>query len=47
MKNILGFGMLFCGNEDTMHKKNEYVKIDNLLKATNIYAEAIYKLAGQ
>jgi succinyl-diaminopimelate desuccinylase len=47
MKNILGFGMLFCGQEDTMHKKNEYVKIESLLKAATIYAEAIYKLATQ
>ncbi len=47
MKNILGFGMLFYGEKDTMHKKNEYVKIESLLKAAIIYAEAIYRLAVQ
>jgi acetylornithine deacetylase/succinyl-diaminopimelate desuccinylase-like protein len=30
-----------------MHKKNEYVKIESLLKAAIIYAEAIYRLAVQ
>jgi len=45
MNNILGFGMLFCGSEDTMHKKNEYVEIDKLLLAAKIYAKAIYRLA--
>lgn len=47
MNNILGFGMLFCGDEDTMHKKDEYVEIDKLLLAAKIYAKAIYSLAAE
>lgn len=47
MNNILGFGMLFCGSEDTMHKKDEYVEIDKLLLAAKIYAKAIYRLASE
>jgi len=46
MNNILGFGMQFCGEEDTMHKKDEYVDIDNLITAAKIYALAIYRLAA-
>jgi len=28
-----------------MHQKNEYISIDNMMKLTRIYAEAIYRLA--
>ncbi len=41
----VAFGPLFPGREDTAHQKDEYILIDDLLKATAIYAEAIYELA--
>lgn len=46
MKNILGFGMVFPGEEEVMHKRDEYVQIDKLLTATKIYAAAIIALAA-
>lgn len=42
----VAFGPLFPDREDTAHQKNEYILIDDLLKATAIYAEAIYELAN-
>ncbi|MCL1389228.1 hypothetical protein, partial [Listeria monocytogenes] len=33
------------GREDTMHQKDEFSYFDDFLKATAIYAEALYKLA--
>jgi len=45
MKNILGFGMVFPGEEEVMHKHDEYVKIDRLITASKIYAAAIVALA--
>ncbi|WP_078555554.1 dipeptidase PepV [Bacillus alkalicellulosilyticus] len=41
----VAFGPLFPGREDVAHQKDEYISIDDLLKATAIYAEAIYELA--
>ncbi|WP_099221336.1 dipeptidase PepV [Listeria costaricensis] len=41
----VAFGALFPGREDTMHQKDEFSYFDDLLKATAIYAEALYKLA--
>ena len=31
-------------DEDMCHQVNEYVKIDNLLLATKIYAKTLYEL---
>ena len=45
MKKGVAFGMLFPGEADVAHQANEFVDIENLLKATAIYAEAIVKLA--
>jgi len=45
MKKAVAFGMLFKDTEDRMHQKNERVPLEDLLKATAIYAEAIYELA--
>lgn len=45
-KNIVCFGMLFQNTPDLMHQANESVPIDELLKATAIYAKAIYDLAN-
>jgi succinyl-diaminopimelate desuccinylase len=41
----VAFGPLFPGREDIAHQKDEYMFIDDLLKATAIYAQAIYELA--
>jgi succinyl-diaminopimelate desuccinylase len=40
----VAFGPMFPGREDVAHQKDEYVIIDDLLKATAIYAQAIYDL---
>ena len=44
LKKGVGFGLLFPGKEDTMHQANEYLEVEDLLLATAIYAEGIYKL---
>jgi succinyl-diaminopimelate desuccinylase len=44
LKNGVAFGPLFPGREDVAHQKDEYIIIDDLLKATAIYAQAIYEL---
>ena len=45
LKSGVAFGPLFPGREDIAHQKDEYIYIDDLLKATAIYAQAIYELA--
>jgi succinyl-diaminopimelate desuccinylase len=40
----VAFGPLFPGREDIAHQKDEYIIIEDLLKATAIYAQAIYEL---
>lgn len=45
LKSGVAFGPLFPGREDIAHQKDEYMVIDDLLKATAIYAQAIYELA--
>lgn len=45
LKAGVAFGPLFPGREDIAHQKDEYIYIDDLLKATAIYAQAIYELA--
>jgi len=42
--NAVAFGALFPGKEDTMHQRNEYIEIGDLLKITEIFASAIYEL---
>lgn len=46
LKKGVAFGPLAPGREDVAHQKDEYILIDDLLKATAIYAEAIYELAN-
>jgi succinyl-diaminopimelate desuccinylase len=41
----VAFGPMFPGREDVAHQKDEYILIDDLLRATAIYAEAMYELA--
>ncbi|MEB6547805.1 dipeptidase PepV [Heyndrickxia sporothermodurans] len=45
LKSGVAFGALFPGRPDVMHQKDEYMPVDDLLKATAIYAQAIYELA--
>lgn len=45
MKNIVAFGAMFPGEPDLCHQRNEYISVDNLMKLTEIYAEAAYKLS--
>ena len=44
LKKGVAFGLLFPGKEDTMHQANESLEVEDLLLATAIYAEGIYKL---
>ncbi|MFJ7974537.1 dipeptidase PepV [Peribacillus sp. NPDC096379] len=41
----VAFGPLFPGSEDLAHQKDEYIVIEDLLKAAAIYVAAIYELA--
>lgn len=47
MKKGVAFGMLFPGELELAHQANEFVDVENLVKATAIYAEAIVKLAAK
>lgn len=44
IKNAVAFGPLFPGREETAHQKDEYLELEDLMKSTKIYAEAIYEL---
>jgi succinyl-diaminopimelate desuccinylase len=45
LKSGVAFGPLFPGRPDIAHQKDEYMYIEDLLRATAIYAKAIYELA--
>lgn len=45
--NCMAFGALFSGDLELEHQKDEAVKLSQLLRAGHIYAEAIYRLAGE
>ncbi|SNS84443.1 succinyl-diaminopimelate desuccinylase [Anaerovirgula multivorans] len=45
MENIVAFGPLFPGDEETAHQKDEYISIENLIKITRIYGKVLYELA--
>lgn len=45
MKKGVAFGMLYPGEADVAHQADEFVVVENLVKAAAIYAEAIAKLA--
>jgi succinyl-diaminopimelate desuccinylase len=47
LKSGVAFGPLFPGRPDIAHQKDEYIIIEDLLKATAIYAQAIYELASK
>lgn len=44
IKNAVAFGPLFPGKEETAHQMDEYIEVGDLIKSTEIYAEAIYEL---
>lgn len=46
MKNVIAFGARFPGEPELGHQKNERLSIESLMRMTKIYAEAIYRLAG-
>ncbi|WP_102345234.1 dipeptidase PepV [Bacillus sp. Marseille-P3661] len=43
----VAFGPLFPGRPDVAHQRDEYIEIEDLLKATAIYAQAIFELAKE
>ena len=47
MPNCVAFGALFPGALQTEHQANERTVIDDLYNAMDIYAETIYRLAGE
>ena len=46
MKNIVAYGPLLPGREETEHQKDEYLALDDLLKAKEIYRSALQALAN-
>lgn len=46
MEKGVAFGACFPGKEYTAHQQDEYIEVEDLLKATAIYARAIYELAN-
>lgn len=44
LKQGVAFGPLFPGRPDVAHQKDEYIHIEDLLKASSIYAQAIFDL---
>lgn len=43
----VAFGPLFPGRPDSAHQKDEHIMVEDLLKATALYAQAIYELAKE
>lgn len=40
----VAFGAMFPDSVDTMHQANEFMEVEDLMRAMSIYAEAIYEL---
>ena len=47
MPNVAAFGMLFPGEREINYQANEYIDIENMVRAAEIYAEAICQLANK
>ena len=47
LKRGVAYGAMFPDYTDTMHQADEFMSLDDLFRATAIYADAIYRLAGQ
>ncbi|HSL87193.1 MAG TPA: Sapep family Mn(2+)-dependent dipeptidase [Bacteroidales bacterium] len=45
MENIVAFGPLLPGREDTLHQLDEYILIEDLMTCARIYANAMIELA--
>ena len=45
MPNIVSWGPLFPGDEDTCHEVNEYIKTETLIDNGNVFAAALAKIA--
>lgn len=43
--NFISYGVTMPGEKDMCHQVDEFIKIDDLILASKIYAEAIYELA--
>lgn len=43
--NVVSWGPLFPGEEDTCHEENEYISIESLIINCKIYAAAIWEIA--
>ncbi|MET3643596.1 dipeptidase [Streptococcus gallinaceus] len=46
MSNCVAFGACFPTTPQTEHQENEHAPLEDLYRAMDIYAEAIYRLAG-
>ncbi|MFV0557020.1 MAG: dipeptidase PepV [Lactovum sp.] len=44
LEHGVAYGALFPWRESTMHQPNEYMYVDDIIKSTVIYADAIYRL---
>ena len=44
-KNCISYGATMPGEKDMCHQVDEFIKIDDLILSSKIYAEAIYELA--
>lgn len=45
ISNVVAFGPHFPGKPSFIHQRDEYILVDDLITATIIYAEALYRLA--
>ncbi len=45
IENAVAFGPVFIGQPSVEHQKDEHIEIDLLMKASKIFADAIYELA--
>ena len=46
MPNVLAFGPCFPGGDYAFHQPDEHITIDHMLLLSQIYAQAMYELAG-
>jgi succinyl-diaminopimelate desuccinylase len=46
VKNTVAFGADFPGEPELAHQKNEYIAVPKLIKCAEIFADAIFELAG-
>jgi succinyl-diaminopimelate desuccinylase len=44
--NAVAFGPRFPDSPNLAHQTDEYAAVDDLMKITRIYADAMYKLTG-